>query len=122
MSGISATATMMGAGALLAVTMAALAPPVQAALVQTSARACALAKARVSAARHFPVSNIRSCDALSAANSPGGFYVLALRGFCKEELCGSTLMGWFAVQSGTGRVFEWDVGEMRLGAPIDLHP
>ena len=122
MNGVKAAATMMVPGALLAASMTAWAPPVQAARAQTTERACALAKARVSAVRHFPVLAIRSCETISATDSPEGYYVLALHGFCREDLCGSTLMGWFAVQKSTGRLFEWDVGEWRLGPPINQRP
>jgi len=31
-------------------------------------------------------------------------------------------MGWFAVDKRTGRVFEWDVTDMKLGKPIKAHP
>jgi len=31
-------------------------------------------------------------------------------------------MGWFAVQKATGRVFEWDVAEQKLGLPVKVHP
>jgi hypothetical protein len=31
-------------------------------------------------------------------------------------------MGWFAVQKATGRVFEWDVAELRLGPPVRILP
>ncbi len=122
MNGIKAVATMTASGALMAASMTAWTPPVQAAWVQTTERACALAKARLSAVRHFPVSAIRSCDTISAADSPEGYYVLALHGFCREEICGSTLLGWFAVRKSTGRVFEWDVADWRLGSPISQRP
>jgi hypothetical protein len=120
MNGIKAAETMIVPGALLAASMTAWAPPVQAARVQTTERACAQAKARVSAVRHFPVSAIRSCDTISATDIPEGYYVLALHGFCREEICGSTLMGWFAVQKATGCVFEWDVADWRLGPSISV--
>ena len=113
MSGFRVAAKIMLAGATLA-----LASPAHASPVRTIGAACRVAKARVAADLHRPLSSIPSCEALSAAYSPRGFYVLAMRGRCREEICGSTLIGWYAVQKRTGRVFAWDVGENRLGKPI----
>ena len=98
------------------------AAPVQASPVRTQDAACAVAKATVSARRRFPVSRIALCDMSDAVHRPRGFYVVGLHGWCREEICGSTLMGWFAVQKATGRVLQWDVAENKLGPPIDLHP
>ena len=49
------------------------------------------------------------------------YYVLALhsRRDC-DGIC-STNMGWFAVEKATGRVFNWDVAEWKLGPPIEVH-
>lgn len=91
-----------------------------AAPVRTGVAACALAKARVAAQLHRRQSSIPGCDPLRAQDSPQGFYVLALRGWCRQPICGSTLIGWFAVQKRTGRVFEWNVGDWRLGPPLGL--
>jgi len=90
----------------------------QAAPVMTNEAACAVATARVAEHLHRTRSSISSCETLRATDSPRGFYVLALRGWCREPICGSTLIGWFAVQKRTGRVFEWDVPEDRLGPPL----
>ena len=117
MSGFRAAAKMMVAGATLA-----FAPSAHASPVKTDGAACGVAKARVAARLHRPLSSIPFCETLRAADSPRGFYILALRGRCREEICGSTLIGWYAVQKRTGRVFEWDVGEWRLGASITRHP
>jgi hypothetical protein len=116
MNGIKAAATMTGA--LLAANMALWPAAVQAAPVRSAEAACALAKARVSAQRRFPVSRILSCETLRAADSPRGFYILALYGWCREDICGSTNMGWFAVQKRTGRLFEWNVGEQKVASRI----
>lgn len=44
---------------------------------------------------------------------------MALRADCSEELCGSTNMGWFAVQKATGDVFEVDdVADWTLGRHV----
>ena len=98
--------------------------PVIAAPVKTPKEACEVAKTRVSALWHFPVSQVAFCDPIGEADSPSGYYVLGLHGkrYDCGEVCGSTLMGWFAVQKTTGRVFEWDVADMKLGPPFKAHP
>jgi hypothetical protein len=92
--------------------------PLDAAPVRTAKAACERVKTRVSSVEHFPVSIVAFCDTLRAADSPKGFYVLALHSnrHC-DGIC-STNMGWFAVEKRTGRVLEWDVAEMKLGRPI----
>jgi len=94
-----------------------------AAPINTEEAACALVKARVAARGHFPISEVAFCDvAVATADRPQGFFVLALHSkrVC-DGIC-STNMGWFAVEKATGRVFEWDMAEDRLGPPIKLHP
>lgn len=117
MSGFRAAAKVMMAGATLAFVPSAHASP-----VRTARAACAAAKARVAASLHRPLSRIPFCSTLKAADSPRAYYILALRGRCREEICGSTLIGWYAVLKRTGRVFAWDVGEWRLGASIPGRP
>lgn len=49
------------------------------------------------------------------------FFVIALRAAChlpRGEICGSTLLGWYAVRRSTGQVSEWDMAEDRLGKPL----
>ena len=117
MSGFRTAAKMMVAGAILA-----FAPSAHASPVGTGEAACGVVKARVATRLHRLPSSIPFCETLRVADSPRGFYILALRGRCREEICGSTLIGWYAVQKRTGRVFEWDVGDWRLGAPITRRP
>jgi hypothetical protein len=95
--------------------------PLNAAPVRTEKAACDRVKTRIAAIRHFPVSAVAFCDTIGAADSPKGFYILALHSnrHC-EGIC-STNMGWFAVHKRTGRVFEWDTAEMRLGRRIGPH-
>jgi hypothetical protein len=90
-------------------------PPV--ALVSAEA-ACALATARVTAARGLPRGHVASCDPVRADDNPVGHHVLGLRAVCNQDLCGSTLMGWFAVEKATGAVFEWDVAEWQPGPEV----
>ena len=96
--------------------------PAHAARVESGGAACALARGRVAARLHRSLSSIPGCETIRAGDSPRGFYVLALRGRCREQICGSTLIGWFAVQKSTGRLFVWEVGEWRLGTPIGHRP
>lgn len=96
--------------------------PASATPVNTEKAACALSKASVAARGHFPVSAIAFCDFIVAEAQPKGLYVLGLHGKgdnCGADVCGSTLMGWFAVQKATGNVFEWDMAEGRLGQRVE---
>ena len=95
--------------------------PLDAAPVRTANAACERVKTRVSAVEHFPVSVIAFCDTTAVADSPNGFYLLALHSNRKCDGICSTNMGWFAVEKRTGRVFEWDVAEMKLGKPVRPH-
>ena len=91
--------------------------------VRTPHAACERIKAEVASLGQFDVRNIAFCDIIGRADSPRGYYVLALhskRPDC-DGIC-STNMGWFAVHKTSGRVFEWDVAESMLGAPIDRQP
>lgn len=97
--------------------------PAGAATVTTEKAACDLTKARVAERDHFPVSAIAFCDSIVPEAQPKGFYALGLHGQlddCGGDVCGSTLMGWFAVQKATGQVFEWDVVEDRLGQRVKV--
>jgi hypothetical protein len=97
------------------------APLDSAAPVRSPKVACERVKARVSAVKHFRRSIVAFCDPIGAADSPKHFYVLALHSnrHC-DGIC-STNMGWFAVDKRTGRVFDWDVAEMKLGQPVKSH-
>ena len=97
------------------------APPLDAKPVRKAKAACQRAKAFYSTVEHFPISVIAFCDTIASADSPKGFYVLALHSHCRRSICGSTNMGWFAVEKRTGRVFEWDVAEDKLGKLIKAH-
>ena len=96
--------------------------PASAAPLNTEKAACDQSKARVAARGHFPVSAIAFCDFIVPEAQPKGLYVLGLhskRDDCGSDVCGSTLMGWFAVQKATGQVFEWDVAEDTLGQRVE---
>jgi len=93
--------------------------PLAAQPIKTAKAACATVKVQVSARGHFPISAIAFCDMIPADSSPKELYVLALHGRRHDcdGIC-STNMGWFAVQKATGRVFEWDVTEDKLGRAV----
>lgn len=80
--------------------------------------ACAAATARVTAQRGLPTSHVAVCEGISEGAGPPGYYIMALRAHCREEMCGSTLMGWFAVKKATGEVFEVDVEDWKIGRAV----
>lgn len=117
MTGIRSATGMIGLAAPLAALLL-WSGPSHGAPVRTGEAACGVAKARVAAHYRRAPSSIPGCETIRTVDSPRGFYVLALRGRCREPVCGSTLIGWYAVHKRTGRVFEWDVAELRVGARI----
>jgi hypothetical protein len=89
--------------------------------VRTEKAACASAKRVIAARGHFPISAIALCDFIVPEERPKGYYVLGLHGKrddCGGDVCGSTLMGWFAIKKSTGQVFEFDLEEWRPGRLI----
>lgn len=86
--------------------------------VASAEAACTVTTAQVTAQRDLPTGHVATCDPISEADSPDDHYVLALGADCREELCGSTLMGWFAVKKATGAVFEWDMAEGQIGVEV----
>lgn len=87
--------------------------------VRDADSACATATARVTAQRGLPISHVATCDHIAEADGLAGYYVLALRARCQEDLCGSTNMGWFAVQNTTADVFEVsDLTNGKLGRRV----
>lgn len=87
--------------------------------VSSAEAACVVATARVTAQRRLPTSHVAFCDDIPETDGRDGYYVMALRARCPEELCGSTNMGWFAVQKATGEVFEVDdVSDWTLGRRV----
>lgn len=80
--------------------------------------ACASASSRVTALRNLTLSHVVSCEGLELPDGPAGYQVVGLHGPCLEAVCGSTLMGWFAVRKTNGDVFEYDMGESKVGRPL----
>ncbi len=87
--------------------------------VRSEQSACATATARVATLRRLPATHVAFCEAGSHSDVPG-YYVVSLRGHCREEICGSTLIGWFAVRKADGTVFEFNVGEWKVGQPASV--
>ena len=115
----------LAAASLFALSMLQWSAPLGAAQVTTEKAACERTKARVAERGHFPVSVIAFCDVIIPEAQPRGFYVLGLHGKrddCGGDVCGSTLMGWFAVQRATGEVFEWDINEDKPKARVRARP
>ena len=81
--------------------------------------ACAAATAKVAVLRQLPPAHVASCEADSHSDLPS-YYVVSLRGHCREEMCGSTLIGWFAVRKADAAVFEFNVGEWKVGQPVSV--
>ncbi|WP_146112144.1 MULTISPECIES: hypothetical protein [unclassified Brevundimonas] len=87
--------------------------------VHNAEDACAKATALVTAQRGLPITHVAYCDQTREADSPSGFYIMALRAQCSDDLCGSTNMGWFAVQKATADIFEVDdVTDWKLGRRV----
>lgn len=89
-----------------------------AAPVENKKSACIAVKNRLAVLRHFPRKMMAYCDIIPVKDSPPGYYVMAIHSRRKCDGICSTNMGWFAIQKATGRVFEWDVAEDRLGPEI----
>jgi hypothetical protein len=101
-----------------AILMACTSPTTDASKALSEPQACDAVKSSVQSRAGGPIPKATTCDFLEPADSPKGYYVLALHsnrvcdGICSDN------MGWFAVDRAKGDLFEWDVGEDRLGPPI----
>lgn len=90
--------------------------------VATAEAACSRVTAVVTEHHQVPAGVIGYCDHIQKEDSPAGFFVLALRSTRECDYICSNLMGWFAVQASTGQVFDYEVGESRIGEPIGRQP
>ena len=90
--------------------------------VQSADQACQLATQATVEIGQYQASQIAGCDVVASAGQTSGYYVLRLNAECREELCGSVLLGWFGVERTTGRVYVWDISENspinEVGHPI----
>jgi hypothetical protein len=82
--------------------------------------ACTVASARVIERDQLPQTAIAFCDHVPTADSPPGYFIMALHSDRDCEGVCSSNMGWFAVQKSTGDVFEWNVAEWALARPVGL--
>lgn len=87
--------------------------------VSADAKTCDRLKASLVASGDFEEKNIAGCDGIIDSSNRPGFRIARVNGYCDEEICGSVLMGWFAVEEDTGRVFEVaDVADWKLGSEV----
>lgn len=87
------------------------------------ARACDAIKAALVASKRFESRTIAGCDGVVNSENPSGFRIARVNGFCREEVCGSVLLGWYAVEERSGSVFEVaDVGDWTLGPQVNPSP
>jgi len=60
------------------------------------------------------------CD-LTSPGVPADYYVIGLRsGHFRRcsDVCGSSLLGWYAVRKRDGQVHKWNVANMELGPVV----
>ncbi len=95
-------------------------PPVMVrhSLPVTEDTACTLVKAHVAAVSDGTIAQDLFYDRALGAGVPADYHVLALRSRRDCQGICSTSMGWFAVDKVDGRLFAWDVGEMRVGQAL----
>ncbi|MGH6650201.1 MAG: hypothetical protein ACREB7_03625 [Sphingopyxis sp.] len=87
--------------------------------VSADAKACDRITASLVAGGDFKATDIAGCDGIIDSANPPGFRVTRVNGYCHEEMCGSVLLGWFAVKEDSGQVFEVaDVGDWKLGSEV----
>ena len=86
--------------------------------VKSASEACTLIQARYAARYHLPMSRIGFCDMIPAADGPRGYYVLILHSTRRCDYICSSWLGSFAVERSSGRVFEWNSGESKLGSEV----
>lgn len=86
--------------------------------VSTEQVACDLTKARWTTVHRASAARVAFCDNVVRDANPPGYYVLALHSDRQCDGICSTNLGWYAVRKSDGEVFEWDVGEWRLGATL----
>ena len=102
--------------ALLAPALLSCGGPAHERLASSDDGVCELITAAVVARGEYREPQVAGCDALS--EEPGGYLKTRLNGHCREPVSGSVLLGWYAVQQDTGRVFEWNMAEDAIGREI----
>lgn len=82
-------------------------------------QACMRTMAVLAANGTYQPEQMAGCEG-GKADESSRFNVLRVNGLCRDpQGCGSVLMGWYAVDSSTGAVYEWDVTEQKPGQRID---
>lgn len=83
--------------------------------IKSENAACARLKAVFIARYRVRPSLIDYCDRI---DGPRAFYVIVLhsRRDC-DSIC-STIMGWYAVEKTSGRIFEWDPVDDKVGRRV----
>src|SRR5687768_3787327 len=71
-------------------------------LVSSGNEVCELITAAVVARGEYRAPQVAGCD--GGSEKPGGYIVTRLNAHCREPVCGSVLLGWYAVQQDTGHV------------------
>jgi hypothetical protein len=102
---------------LLAFNAASCGRPVNAASVSSDDEMCELAKDAVSAEGLYDKTIMAGCDG-GVSEEMSDYYILRLNSHCQEDVCGSVLLGWYAVEKDTGRVFVWNVADWSLGDEV----
>ena len=91
--------------------------PAESVTAATEYQACEILIAAVVADNRYTRSQVAGCDAENVDGLPG-YITLRLDGYCREEVCGSILLGWYAVEAKSNRVFEWIPGERTVGSEL----
>ena len=69
------------------------------------------------AANFYPEAQIAGCNG-GPSEDNSNIYHFRLNGVCREEICGSVLMGWYAVDKKSGRAWELDINDYSHGLEI----
>ncbi|MBA4045619.1 MAG: hypothetical protein C0471_14540 [Erythrobacter sp.] len=87
--------------------------------VTSDDQACERVMSVLAANKTYRADQMAGCDGGKDDNKPG-FYVLRVNAHCREpQGCGSVLLGWYAVETSTGAVYDMDVAEWTVGPRID---
>ena len=86
---------------------------------RANSKACNSIKVALVESGRFKASQLAGCDGIIDSSNPRGFRIARVNGYCREEICGSVLLGWYAVEASSDRVFEIeDVAEWTLGPEV----
>lgn len=60
---------------------------------------------------------MQNCEIGLDENNPG-YYFGRVNAYCREPICGSVLLGWYAVEAKTGTVHQWNYSDWAVGEPF----